>query len=300
MSPPGGAPGSVPADPGSRPDRLPRTAAPIRRCRPSTRGHMPPRPGRLRRPGIGLPKATAVSVVIPHAEAAGTTARPRMRGDRRPHGQVAGAGHHRAAPGAQQGQVAVATRCGQGIGNGRQCAPGSTPDDHAGRVAGCWASGEKWRSIEGSNPAVTVAGGVIDATSPPLLATPGGVASCHREEPSGRTTSCQKVLTGSSRWPMATMAHAPSRGGQRRGQGGTSDPRGHGPGGARGAQARQPTSSARTAPHAPARSAVGRRPRRAAGPGAAVYGVRLPAFTTHDWTVRTWPASSAENEDTAG
>ena len=41
-------------------------------------------------------------------------------------------------------------------------------------------------------------------TSPPLLATPGGVASSHRDPVNA--SSCQNVLRGSSRWPMGRVA----------------------------------------------------------------------------------------------
>ena len=82
--------------------------------------------------------------------------------------------------------------------------PSGTRDRPEGRTPACqldpWsvvrAVGEKRRSWEGPKPARTEVESTA-ATNPPLLATPGGVASCHREP--FRTNSCQNVLSGSSR-----------------------------------------------------------------------------------------------------
>ena len=195
---------------------------PIRRCRPSSGGHRPPRPGRLRRPGIAVPAEG-------HGGQRGDRSRPRPPGrrpgwplevtvdhmDRSP--RLAAPCRPRCAEGQVVRSSTDAARASGPAPVRRAALPTST--SWPGRTR--WASGEKRRSIDGSKPAVTVAGGVIDATSPPLLATPGGVASFHRDDPVGKG---DQLPEGVDR--VVEVAHGHDgprspRGGHRRGQGGT-------------------------------------------------------------------------------
>src|SRR5271166_64567 len=67
-----------------------------------------------------------------------------------------------------------------------------------------WASGEKWRRSLGSTPTST-APSDAPATSPPLSATPGGVASDQWADPGAAWKSSQKVLLLSERSPIGRM-----------------------------------------------------------------------------------------------
>jgi hypothetical protein len=49
----------------------------------------------------------------------------------------------------------------------------------------------------------------VATTSPPLLATPGGVARRHLPVAVGRTNSCQKLLCSAADPPMTATAHVP-------------------------------------------------------------------------------------------
>ena len=135
---------------------------------------------------------------------------------------------------------------------------------------------------------------VIDATSPPLLATPGGVTSSHRDDPSGTVNSCQKVFDR-----VVEVAHGhdgprPPGVADRLGQGDLRRRwrRSARPGGRPDAD-EQATARSRSARSRRERHRSGGRSRRG-GPTA----LPPPACsTTHDWAVCTWPTSSAENED---
>ena len=71
------------------------------------------------------------------------------------------------------------------------------------------ASGEKDRSWLGRNPATTDPAPGLATTRPPLLATPGGVASRHLPVAAGRTNSCQKLLCSAADPPMTATAQVP-------------------------------------------------------------------------------------------
>src|SRR5450755_4272098 len=79
---------------------------------------------------------------------------------------------------------------------GTQCAPPS-------RVT---ASGENVRSWLGLKPAAMPPPPSEAPTSPPLSATPGGVASDHFAAPAGRVISCQKFSCSAADPPMSTTA----------------------------------------------------------------------------------------------
>ena len=88
-------------------------------------------------------------------------------------------------------------------------APGMVPGAQGAADPLRWARTEKVRSADGRNATVTGPPEDAPTTSPPLSATPGGVASDHPDAPVGRTNSSQKVLAGSDRWPMGSTAMAP-------------------------------------------------------------------------------------------
>ena len=65
------------------------------------------------------------------------------------------------------------------------------------------------RSPAGRNPATRDRWPRPAITSPPLLATPGGVTSCQRSRPAGRANSCQKLLCWAVEPPSTPTAHDP-------------------------------------------------------------------------------------------
>ena len=83
----------------------------------------------------------------------------------------------------------------------------STPVDHVAPSSAVAARGETVRSCEGRKPATAEPPAPCETTSPPLLATPGGVATAQCAPAPDRVTNCQKVLSGSWRSPMASEAH---------------------------------------------------------------------------------------------
>ena len=78
--------------------------------------------------------------------------------------------------------------------------------DHWLPVSAVAASGENVRSWLGRKPAIRDVAPVAAMTIPPLLATPGGVASFHVLVPAGRTNSSQKLLCAAAEPPIWTMA----------------------------------------------------------------------------------------------
>src|ERR1700733_7266684 len=81
--------------------------------------------------------------------------------------------------------------------------------DHRPPASDVVTSGENVRSWLGRNPATSDVAPVAAMTSPPLLATPGGVASFHVVVPAGRTNSSQKfswVAAGPPIWTTAQLA----------------------------------------------------------------------------------------------
>ncbi len=78
--------------------------------------------------------------------------------------------------------------------------------DHWLPVSAVAASGENVRSWLGRKPAISDVAPVAAMTIPPLLATPGGVASFHVLVPAGRTNSSQKLLCAAAEPPIWTIA----------------------------------------------------------------------------------------------
>jgi hypothetical protein len=68
------------------------------------------------------------------------------------------------------------------------------------------ATGENVRSWLGRKPAATELAPVTAATTPPLLATPAGVASRQAADPAARAKSCQKFSWSAADPPMSTTA----------------------------------------------------------------------------------------------
>ena len=140
------------------------------------------------------------------------------RDHRRPRRQVAGAGDHGSAGhrSAKQGER-VARSSSQMVsesGTGARCAE---EEARASRwplpLSVLAARGEKWRSCEGPNPASTAPPGRLDAAKSAVAGHAGrGDQGPAVAEPSADSeTSCQKVLTGSSRWPMANRGPTGAR-----------------------------------------------------------------------------------------
>ena len=72
------------------------------------------------------------------------------------------------------------------------------------------ASGEKVRPWLGRKPTSSeVPPAPLVATSPPLSATPSGVARDQRLVPAGRTNSCQKLFSDAADPPMTVTAQVP-------------------------------------------------------------------------------------------
>ena len=85
----------------------------------------------------------------------------------------------------------------------------STPPDQFVPLSLLLASGENTRSWLGRNPAMSDCPPRLASTRPPLLATPGGVASRHLADRAGRTKSCQKLLSWAADPPSTATAHVP-------------------------------------------------------------------------------------------
>jgi hypothetical protein len=87
-------------------------------------------------------------------------------------------------------------------------ADGNAPGVHFTPSSPLSASGENSRRAEVKNPISNEPVGAAESTSPPLLATPGGVRSLHELVPVPREKTSQKVLLGSPRSPIASNAVA--------------------------------------------------------------------------------------------
>ena len=86
---------------------------------------------------------------------------------------------------------------------------GISPGDHLSPPSALWATGENFRSAEIKNPTVSEPEGAPDSTSPPLLATPGGVRRTQDLLPAGLRKTSQNVLLGSSMRPMGIKSDDP-------------------------------------------------------------------------------------------
>src|SRR3974390_571922 len=98
--------------------------------------------------------------------------------------------------------------------------PGSTPVDQVDARSLVSATGENCRSMEVPNPTVSAPSALAVGISPPLVATPGGVARTHPPsidgQPAGaahnpvRSNSSQKVSRGLPTGPRASVAQVPA------------------------------------------------------------------------------------------
>ncbi len=71
-------------------------------------------------------------------------------------------------------------------------------------------SAENVRSTPGRNPAISAWLSWVASTSPPLVATPGGVTSFQLVLPAGRANSCENALSLLAVPPMTTAAQVPA------------------------------------------------------------------------------------------